>query len=669
MLPWSLMLAAAVQVPACAGAGVVHGRVGDAALHIPIVDAVVRSSIAQARSSATGRFALRAGACDTLQVARVGYAPARVPVRTADTLDVHLRRLAAPLEAVRVDARASGGAAYHAEAQEARALGGVSAAQLAATLPFVQARSTSGRTAFSLRGSRAEQVVVLLDGVPLNDPATGSADPSDIPLAAIGAAAVAPGSAVSTYGSGAAGGVIAFNSAQQTVLAASAGSLGRRSAEAAWTFRRAPGRMRVGGAVSTLRDDFRFRNVAAAPPADTLEQRVNNDTHRMSIFASALLERAQLLVLHTRVERGLVGPMNIRAFDRDRGRTVRTLARGATTLRGVELQGAARLLQVAYENASIPQSSFTVRASSVDTDAAWSMGPVALRTGVGSDIVSGSTLPHRARGRGFAVATGHRGVGSFAATLTVRGDVVEGVRGQLTPSLLLHRAGRIALTARAAQGFRVPTFYDLYVASPQRVTAGVLRPERVTHDLEVGAATRRTCGHDCAARAELSLFERRTRDAIVWFPGNVGWSPQNVPVERARGAELHMGVSRTGVELTTWGGRYATHLWDGFLEMRTPYVPYWSAGASAVANAGPVSGRLQVRHTGRRPFVNGPAIAELELPGATVATAGLQFTNMTSLGRVTTSLSADDLTDVRAESVRRYPTAGRTWALGFTIEP
>lgn len=663
------LLPVALQSSPCGAPTALTGEVRDAASGAPVSDVVVEARDARARTSALGRFTIRTVGCDTLRLTRLGYAPASHVVGTDSAPVLVLRPLALPLAAVRVRGSASPHATYTRRAADARMLGGTTAADLAGSLPFVATRTVAGRTSLSVRASRAEQVVVVLDGIPLNDPASGVADPGDIPLVAIAAATVATGSDVPRYGNGATGGVLSLSSAGGTVLSGSLGSLGRRSVEGAWALDRPTARVRIGGAYGVARDDFDFRNVAAAPPADTVERRVNNDLRRASAFLTAVGPRAQLLMLHSDVERGLVGPMNVRAFDRDRGHTSRTLARVASSIGAVEVQAMARRLAVSYASADLPDQSFRVDALSGDLEAAWATGAVALRGGAGADRVGGSRLPRDSRARGFAAATLHERIAGVDATLAVRADLVEHAGAAFTPALTLQRPARVTLTARAAQGFRVPTFYDVYLASPQRITAAVLRPERVTHDLELRAETALPCGTACRGRAELALFDRRTRDAIVWFPGNVGWSPRNVPVEHARGAELHASAERGDVTAAAWGGRYLTRLWDGYLEMRTPYAPYWSAGATLGARRGPLGARFQLRHLGRRPFVNGPPLPELELGPATVVTAGLQFSRATPLGHSILSLTVDDLADARPELVRRYPSPGRTWAATVTIQP
>lgn len=670
MLAPILILSAGLQFVDCAPAGVRTGVVRDVETAIGVADAVVSSSLQRIRSAPDGRFTITAARCDTLHVRRLGYRARSHALADAGHVSIDLHRAALPLAPVetRADQRQSQ-SVVRGEVADARSLGGSNAADLAATLPFVGVRSVSGRTALSLRGSRSEQVLVTLDGVALNDPATGTADLADIPLAALGGAVVSFGSGAAVHGSGASGGVIALQTGSGAVAAIQAGSHGSRSAEGAWTTAGPLGRVRIGASLATADDDFTFRNVAAASPADTVERRVNNDSRRASGFVTASSSRYQLLLLHSDTERGLAGPMNVRAFDRDRGRTARTVARVATAVGTVDVQASVRVLAARYANAGERQPPFTVGARSAEIEGALPLGPIALRAGAGADRVHGSTLPASTRARSFAAASATHAVQSLRASAALRADIVEGTTGQLSPSLIVERAGRVTVSGRLAKGFRIPTFYDIYFASPQRVTAQSLVPERVTLDAELRASSMGSCGVACAISTAASLFERRTRDAIVWFPGNVGWSPQNVPEERARGGEVHLAVQRPGVEAKVWAGGYHTLLRDGYLEMRTPYVPYWSGGATVAAGRAPLSARLHVGHTGRRPFVTGPALPELELPPATVVALGLQSRQATPFGALTLSVSVDDLLDARPELVRRYPTPGRKWTAGVSLAP
>ncbi|MGH7493144.1 MAG: TonB-dependent receptor [bacterium] len=65
-----------------------------------------------------------------------------------------------------------------------------------------------GRKRISIRGSNTNQVLVLLDGVPLNDPLAGEVDLNQVPLAGVEEIRVSKGGNSSLYGNGALGGVV-----------------------------------------------------------------------------------------------------------------------------------------------------------------------------------------------------------------------------------------------------------------------------------------------------------------------------------------------------------------------------------------------------------------------------------------------------------------------------
>jgi outer membrane cobalamin receptor len=88
----------------------------------------------------------------------------------------------------------------------------------------------SGRKRISIRGSNTNQVLVLLDGVPLNDPLSGEMDLNQIPLSGVGEIRVLKGGNSSLYGNGAIGGVVEIISRRDAVdkvrLAAQTGQYG-----------------------------------------------------------------------------------------------------------------------------------------------------------------------------------------------------------------------------------------------------------------------------------------------------------------------------------------------------------------------------------------------------------------------------------------------------------
>lgn len=89
--------------------------------------------------------------------------------------------------------------------------------ELLITIPgvdIIDEAGGSGRKRISIRGSNANQVLVLLDGVPLNDPLTGEVDLNQIPLAGVEEIKMVKGGNSSRYGSGALGGVLEIISKQ-----------------------------------------------------------------------------------------------------------------------------------------------------------------------------------------------------------------------------------------------------------------------------------------------------------------------------------------------------------------------------------------------------------------------------------------------------------------------
>lgn len=72
----------------------------------------------------------------------------------------------------------------------------------------VSTQSSTGGTQVRIRGSDANQVLVLLDGVPLNDPMTGSVDLSQIPAGLVESVTIHTRGSSAEYGSGAFAGVV-----------------------------------------------------------------------------------------------------------------------------------------------------------------------------------------------------------------------------------------------------------------------------------------------------------------------------------------------------------------------------------------------------------------------------------------------------------------------------
>lgn len=654
------LLALALRLQAAAP---VEGVVRDGATGAALPVAAVAAPRARARTDEQGRFTIAARPGDTLRITRIGYRPARAVV-DGERMDVSLAPVALQLEAVAV--REAGDAARLGAAREvarSRADGATTVGDAVSALPFVGARGGRAGLALSMRGSRAEQVLVVLDGVPLNDPSTGSADLTDVPLAAIGALAAAPGADAARWGSGASGGVLTLSSGRGTLVSAGGGSFGMRTVEARSALAAGAWQLHGGAGYHDSRNDFEVvldRTRQGLP--DSSFRRADADERRLSLFGGAAHERASAMLLASSVARGLPRPVgaNSAALREDRRRL---LARVQADVAGWSLAGGARILALDYRDPAGVVSATHADSRSLDVDAVRDFGALTLRAGAGSDRVSATRLATTDRPRAFAALEAAREVRAVRLDAALRADAVRDAGTHLSPSLgASWRGGALALHARASQGFRVPSFYDLYIASAVAAEARAVRPERVTLDAEAGLRL----GGDGAALSG-AVFVRRTRDAIVWLPGSFSWSPRNVEHETVTGAETRL-VAAAGVfSAEAWAGAYRTRaLIDGY-DVPTPYAAQAAGGATVRAAHRAFELSTSLAALGRRQYVTAPASRALELPG--VATVDLTLSHRARLrsARLLSVAGVRNLGDVRWEPVRRFPSPGRNWILGLTI--
>ncbi|MDQ6829773.1 MAG: TonB-dependent receptor [Gemmatimonadota bacterium] len=638
-----------------------RGIVRDGVTREPVVWADVWSRGTHARSGDDGRFLLGGPRGDSIHARRVGYRPGAVVVAGADSVIIYLEPVTSSLRAVVSAGAASAGTLGAARDVAAlRASGAATLADALTRMPFISSRSSRAGVALSMRGSRPEQVLVLLDGVALNDPATGSADIADIPLAALGSVATLPGAAGARYGSGATGGVLALSSADAPAATLTAGSYGRAGASLAGRTTLGGARVHGGAEWSSARDDFEFVNSVAAPIAS--ERRLNADEHRLALFGGISAASFGATLLATRDERGLVGPMNVRIYDAARGRTQRALARVTGEHSGWSGSLALRFFDLLYDNPGVLRGSTT--STSTDADLSREAGSIVWRAGGGVDWVRGSQLISADRPRAFVSAERGWTHDAWMFTFAGRGDAIRGAGARMSPSLAIERPDAITLFARVSQAFRAPTFYDLYFASPQFIDGTrTLRPERVLFDGELGA---RASANSITASA--SLFARRTRDAIVWFPGTFSWSPNNVERETVVGGEGRIALALPGGAIEAWGGARSTRLLVDNLDAPTPYVPWLDGGALATLRHGPAALTATLTALGSRPIVTVPhPTAAVELPA--VALLDVAATLAPRAGHITATLAVHNVANTRWESIARYPVPGRSLSATLTFTP
>lgn len=559
---------------------------------------------------------------------------------------------------------------------EARTRGVTTMNGMIGLLPFTSLRTTRGESGLSLRGARREQVVITLDGLPLNDPATGIADVSDVPLVALQSATVVPGADPVHAGSGANGGVLALSSTAGRVVNVRSGAFGHWAAEVAYAAARGASRWHASLSHRRGANDFVFLNDAG--PAPLRESRVNNDEARTVLTVGALSTRTQWTLLASVGERGMVGAANVRAYDEDRSYTSRLFVRGQTALGQTLLITGARRFDLRYRDPARPV--LDSRATAWATDAEWRGSALrgTWRVGAGADQLDATGGLAQRRTRGFA-AWGWQSSPAAARRLALDGglrtDLVEGhgllPTGAFGATWRVRGAGGGSswlLLARGAQAVRVPTLYDVYFSSPQRLSIRPLDPERVTLDASAGS---RAVWQRARWRAtfEASLVSRETRNAIVWFPGNFGWSPANVGRERLRGTETRADLTDGRFSMAAWHTWYRSELRSGALLIPTPYLPQHSMTANAAWRIGPHTVSAITRYQGRRPFTAGPHNPAFELPAVVIT--DVAWSQRGAVGRIEAlwSLTLDNVTDVQWQSVRGFPMPGRGWSASLTLAP
>ena len=158
-------------------------------------------------------------------------------------------------------------------------------------LPGVEIRTgAEGVPRIDIHGFRTRQVLLLLDGVPLNSTYDGQFDPTIIPTENIAKIKVSYGTSSVLYGQGALGGVINIITKKGTegVQGKASGEIGSGNSRI--------GRFNVGGAADkadffvsgsmAARDDYPLSNDFEATPLQGDGDRINSDNRRNNIFGN-----------------------------------------------------------------------------------------------------------------------------------------------------------------------------------------------------------------------------------------------------------------------------------------------------------------------------------------------------------------------------------------------
>lgn len=630
-----------------------------------------------------GRYAVR--------VTRLGYAEARAAVEIENgrshRLDLVLVPVAVALDPVTVTVRAQSGATRMERAEIVRS-GARTAGELVGRLPQVVVRrtSTNGRETASIRGSGPDAVLVLVDGVALNDPITGEADLSLVSVREIEAVTVLPGGQSARYGPRAEGGVILIETrrdAGEPELAAGGGSLGAWALAAEWG----------GSGALAWSAGLRARGLAGEfdfelPPeaGGGAGRRRNTDLGETGAFAAASAElgggQLRLRAGLERMRRGLPGKgfapsaAAREELERDRA-SVAWRHQGPGSALHLSLAGARQTVRVRDPAPpfGLPYDD-TTAVESVELDAHGErLGDGAPLEGFGAGIelewqrIRASTLSSAAPARRTAAGLfAHGALGgslrSVRLSLTgqLRADYDDGAGRWILNRAITGgvAAGGVSVHVVGRSSYSPPSLGDQFFREAVGVEANPqLRGERVPWEIEVGASAEPRLG-PAALTVALTAYRGDVRDMIIWAPDfRFVWRPDNFHVERW-GAEgrlaLHVPAAELRASLHHSYARVTYDRGDGAEAVQVVYRPRNMTVLHAEWSPDPWTLDAEARRTGAR---NTVPVRVNRLPAFwTVAASAARSWNLGPY-EITGTLAVDRLLDEKDTLIFGFPDPGR----------
>ncbi len=564
-----------------------------------------------------------------------------------------------------------------------------------------------------LRGSQSNQVLILLDGVPLNDPLTGSCDLSTVPLAALQQIRIHKGGGATLHGSGALGGVIELetrrpkNSELQLHANLSAFSGSGLSASMAGQKRHLYGQISLEHQYTL--GDYAYRYLRSG--AWQNEIRTNADSRQDQIYTrlgwAAAPVDLSLSAQWLQSERGLPGqihawtPHGRAANDR---LLIQAAAQRLRTHSGWHTSLSFQDAGTEYRNQPLADDPLRYRVvpaywtenqlSSARVAAeCWRQPLRSLRIAAGAEMnrtkysdrdrLSANAPVGAADTKSAAFYIRHESelrwskAGGIRLQSGLRGDWAEShhraaVRHdrQWNPflSAALHQHAGIDWQLHGAwsRAFRLPTYADLFYQQYRVVGNPQLRPER-SRNREMGlSAIWRLHGE---ASLRLTWFSNRVEDLIIWRMGAfAAFSPVNTPAHlggtefealwQSPGQLLRCTFSHDAFSSRNLSAEHTVH------GKELPYRPRSISKFTLLLTPGALLLEYAARRSGSR-FVT--EANTVQLPGYLVhdVTLGVQINR----GGYQHTLKASlfNITNQRHEMIENAPLPGREWRLRWQL--
>jgi vitamin B12 transporter len=633
----------------------------------------------------------------TITVGALGYSTESLDVDVRDgvvrDIIVALSPAALVIEGVRAFVDGSRAGTTIVTADRIRALPARTVADILRFVPGVLVSSTSpgGPETPSIRGSSADAVLVLVDGVPINDPITGEADLSTLPSAGVASVTVLAGAHSARFGARAGAGAILVrtgSSERGSSVAADVGSL--RSWGGEGIASRPAGSGRLDGIATYRRQEGSFE--FDVPPelgggAGTMR---NADSRRWTGRLSwATTEETPSRTLGASLEhvaRGLPGrsfapsPTARQTLTQARfygsGEHLTEEGRAATRFSGyaqyydTDFSDPAPPFGVSFEDAT---QLFAVGADGNQTRS-FGFGNVAAGVTGRLARIESTVLDSEGRfdrsdfGTWFSTSI-NDGPAGTSWTATVRVDRSDLPRSWFVSHDIGMRfdIGRFRIQAGHKSSFSPPTLGDQFFREGGGVEPNPdLAAERVPSEWTGGVETDLRLGTALVSLGA-EAYDGDVDGMILWQPDfRFVWSPRNRDVMR-RGVDLRTRVRLPGRGVEAWADgsvHRTTYDRQNSDDVQVAYRPRYLAGFGASLSHASWSVLVQTTYTGARyPVPN----AVNELPGFWATDVASRRSWLLGSSRLEAQIEVERLFDQKDALIFAFPHPGRTVRLTFRV--
>jgi vitamin B12 transporter len=552
-------------------------------------------------------------------------------------------------------------------------------------------------SSISIRGSSSNQVLVLVDGVPLNSTISGSADLSRISLESIESVTVRTGAQSARYGPRAMAGVVEIvtrKSRREATLFARAGSIGEKSTSVNVGNSKEVGDHNVGAFINadyrTVDGDFSY--TLPALRGGGRATRINSASTSKQLLSGVSLDggfgSGSLRLNWMETRRGLAGtiiqPSSTGRQGSSRlsvggsaqgqaGRFGWTVATDVTNETGTYNDNAPPFGKPFNDTIQATGYTFSASTSAGRQTANASMGVEVRALDVSSTMLAPGA-PHWQRLDGLWGNT--RASRALASQLTLdaelsgrvdhtslTGDVVFSPRGSLR---LSHRA--LAASVSLGSGFAPPTLSDQFFNEGVQVRANpALRPERTRQDLEGRLTLRDTRIAFVDLGSEVAAYRSNIDGMILWFPDfRFIWSPTNYDVKRSGWeATGKIGIPRLNIEARGTLNHSDVTYTGGILSGQIAYRPKESANLAFAFAPDLFRVDVMSRYVGTRRTVPSTRLNSLSPYWMSDVRVSTSFSAMH--WAFTPAVGVDNALNATAAMLVDYPFPPRTWNVSLRV--